>query len=157
MRRVVSGLWNSRQSPRTCARIRHQATSDFMCVVVRVIFEICNWVKLSYLLADNFCKWSANPITNPNPVHSHYNTRDNLLQELQNNENCTILCILSDVKPELIAELVFLCLALSMVELDGEAPLHKFHHGHKHETPPQRISGFYAESTLPVYFAFKLN
>jgi hypothetical protein len=57
--------------------IRHQATTgedvangeDFMCAVIIVIFGVCNSERMSQLFA---VKCSINPITNPNPVYSHF-------------------------------------------------------------------------------------
>jgi hypothetical protein len=54
--------------------IRHQATTDedFMCAVVTVICEVCRTVKAYSFFSVTSCEGSINPITNPNPVHSHY-------------------------------------------------------------------------------------
>jgi hypothetical protein len=47
---------------------------DFMCVVITVIFGVCNSVRLLQLPVVTIHKWSINPVTNPNPVESHSNT-----------------------------------------------------------------------------------
>jgi hypothetical protein len=45
--------------------------NDFKCAVVTVIFGVCNSGRLSKVLVFTFCKYSINPITNPNPVYRH--------------------------------------------------------------------------------------
>jgi hypothetical protein len=48
-----------------------------MCVVVTVIFGVCNSVRLS-LFVVTLCKCPINSVTNPSLVSSHTQSRDNM-------------------------------------------------------------------------------
>jgi hypothetical protein len=61
----------------TCCS-RYQETSiedreDLICSVFTVIFRVCNSAIVLQLFVVTTCKWSINPILNPNPVYSHSN------------------------------------------------------------------------------------
>jgi hypothetical protein len=84
----MSQSWDIRHSVRTLAEdivgIRYQERTseyieDFMCGAVTVIFRVCKPVRLLQLLVFTGCmyKWSINRVTNPNPVYSHTQNRDN--------------------------------------------------------------------------------
>jgi hypothetical protein len=43
----------------------------FMHAAVTVIFRVCKLVSLLQLFVVTICKWSINPVLNPNPVCSN--------------------------------------------------------------------------------------
>jgi hypothetical protein len=63
-------------------RMRYQEKTsedieEVICAAVTVIFKVCKPLRLLYLFVFTGCvyKCSVNPITSPNPVYSHSNTR----------------------------------------------------------------------------------
>jgi hypothetical protein len=88
-----SQLWDIRQPERTLAedtvRICYQETTsedveNFVCSAVTLIFRVCKPVRLLYLLIvpSGVYEWSINPVTNPNPVYGHTQTRVNIFSSV---------------------------------------------------------------------------